>query len=111
MKILYHRFKHHHYFQTFVSGIINGKGRYNCSMIDQPLLTLNITSEEQNELGDQLVCTPNHPYERFTVDYNKFYLLSGTNFSCQNVNCYERDVLNCFLLWSLKGGKTMGIIS
>ncbi|CAF4165831.1 unnamed protein product [Rotaria sp. Silwood2] len=64
---------HHHRFPEFISGLMNGKGRHDCSLIDQSLLLLNKTEEEQNQLGDLLLCVPNRPYERFTVVYNETY--------------------------------------
>ncbi|CAF3560712.1 unnamed protein product [Rotaria sp. Silwood1] len=64
---------HHHRFPQFVSGLMNGKGRHDCSTIDQSLLLHNKTEEEHNQLGDLLLCVPNRPYERFTVVYNETY--------------------------------------
>ncbi|CAF3675564.1 unnamed protein product [Rotaria socialis] len=42
----------------FVSGLFNGKGRYNCSLL---------TSFDNN------TCIPDSPYERFVVEYNQTY--------------------------------------
>ncbi|CAF1368506.1 unnamed protein product [Rotaria sordida] len=80
-----HPTKHHHKFPEFVSGTMNGKGRHNCSLIDQSLILLNKTEEEQNQLGDKLLCVPNRPYERFTVTYNETYrfrlIAAGSEFN------------------------------
>jgi FtsP/CotA-like multicopper oxidase with cupredoxin domain len=81
-----HPTPHHHNFPRFLSGIMNGKGRHNCSLIQQPTLWLNTTSiEEENQLGDKLICTPNRPYERFVVVPDQTYrfrlIAAGSEFN------------------------------
>ncbi|CAF0922384.1 unnamed protein product [Rotaria sordida] len=68
-----HPTNHHHRCPVFLSGIMNGKDRYDCSLIEQPLLMLNITGEEQNQLDDNLICAFYRPYERCTIAYNQTY--------------------------------------
>ena len=68
-----HPTRHHHKFPHFLSGIMNGKGRHNCSFIQQPALWIKATTEEENQLGDKIVCTPNRPFERFVVSFNQTY--------------------------------------
>ncbi|CAF1309629.1 unnamed protein product [Rotaria sp. Silwood1] len=89
---------HHHKFPHFVSGTMNGMGRYNCSLIDQSLLLLNKTEEEQNQLGDQLLCISNRPYERFTVVYNETYrfrlIAAGSEFNYKfSIDNHELTVI------------------
>ncbi|CAF4311052.1 unnamed protein product, partial [Rotaria sordida] len=56
-------------------------------LIEQPLLMLNITGEEQNQLDDNLICASHRPYERFTVVYNQPYrfrlIATGSEFNYQ----------------------------
>ncbi|CAF4252688.1 unnamed protein product [Rotaria sp. Silwood2] len=89
---------HHHKFPQFLSGVMNGKGRHNCSLIDQPLLLLNMTEQEQNQLGDKLLCVPNRPYERFTVIYNETYrfrlIAAGSEFNYKfSIDNHELTVI------------------
>ncbi|CAF1256304.1 unnamed protein product, partial [Didymodactylos carnosus] len=48
---------HPDYFPEYVSGLMNGKGRYNCS-----------TQEIQS-----LICVPNHEYQLYNVELNQIY--------------------------------------
>ncbi|CAF3624063.1 unnamed protein product [Rotaria sp. Silwood1] len=68
-----HPTKHYHRFPEFTSGLMNGKGRHDCSLINQSALLFNKTDEEQNQLGDLLLYLPNRSYERFNVIYNETY--------------------------------------